>query len=162
MKEFDEVYNAYFRDVYKYILAISRSSQAAEEITQETFFRALKNIGSFRGDCDIRAWLCKIAKNEYFRMLEKGKIYAGGPQPEGPADSDTEEDFIKREDAFHIYQALHHLEEPYKEVFSMRVFGELPFSKIALIFGKTESWARVTYYRAKQKIQNRIEEERHE
>lgn len=162
MKGFDEVYNAYFQDVYKYVLAISRSSQAAEEITQETFFRALKNIDSFRGDCDIRAWLCKIAKNEYFRMLEKGKIYSAEPPQDQPAGLGTEEDFIKKEEAFRIYQALHSIEEPYKEVFSMRVFGELPFKKIGLIFGKTEGWARVTYYRAKQKIQNKIKEESHE
>lgn len=161
MKGFDEVYNEYFQDVYRYALAISRSSQAAEEITQETFFRALKKIDSFRGDCDIRAWLCKIAKNEYFRMLEKGKLHTEEPRAEPPAQPDTEEDFIKKEDAFHIYQALHQIEEPYKEVFSMRVFGELPFKKIGLIFGKTESWARVTYYRAKKKIQQRIEEECH-
>lgn len=162
MKGFDQIYDRYFQDVYQYILAISRSAQAAEEITQETFFRALKNIDSFRGDCDIRAWLCKIAKNQYFRMMEKGKKYSSGPAPEQPADLDTEGDFIKREDAFHIYQALHAMEEPYKEVFSMRIFGELPFKKIGLIFGKSESWARVTYYRAKQKIREKVKEERHE
>lgn len=94
-------------------------------------------------------------------MVEKGKLHTKSPRAELPAQPDTEEDFIKKEDAFHIYQALHQIEEPYKEVFSMRVFGELPFKKIGLIFGKTESWARVTYYRAKKKIQQRIEEERH-
>lgn len=163
MKGFDQIYDQYFRDVYKYILTISRSPQTAEEITQETFFRALKNIEAFRGDCDIRAWLCKIAKNEYFRMMEKGKKYSIQPVPEQPADLDTEGDFIKKEDSFRIYQALHFIEEPYKEVFSMRIFGELSFEKIGLIFGKTESWARVTYYRAKQKIREKIiEEENHE
>lgn len=162
MKGFDQIYDQYFQDVYKYILAISRSAQAAEEITQETFFLALKNIDSFRGDCDIRAWLCKIAKNQYFRMMEKGKKYSSQPAPEEPADLDTERDFIKEEDAFHIYQALHAIEEPYKEVFSMRIFGELSFKKIGLIFGKTESWARATYYRAKQKIREKVKEESHE
>lgn len=162
MKYFDEIYNKYFQDVYKYILAISRSSQAAEEITQETFFRALKNIDSFHGDCDIRFWLCGIAKNEYFRAMEKGKIQSSEEMPDVPSAKETEKDFIKQEDAFRIHQILHQLEEPYKEVFSLRVFGELPFKKIGLIFGKSENWARVTYYRAKQKIQKRLEDEEHE
>lgn len=159
MKYFDEVYEKYFKDVFKYILSISRSRHVAEEITQETFFRALKNIKSFRGDCDIRIWLCQIAKNEYFRMLEKGKRFDSDLIPDQPSADDTEMDFIKKEDALHIHRILHDMEEPYKEVFSVRTFGELPFKEIGLIFGKTESWARVTYYRAKQKIQIRMEEE---
>lgn len=79
-----------------------------------------------------------------------------------PSSKETERDFIKQEDSFRIHQILHQLEEPYKEVFSLRVFGELPFKKIGLIFGKSENWARVTYYRAKQKIQERLGDEEHE
>ncbi|MDY3009984.1 MAG: RNA polymerase sigma factor [Clostridiales Family XIII bacterium] len=162
VKHFDKIYNQYFKDVYKYIFALSQSKETAEEITQETFFKALKGIDSFRGDCDLRVWLCQIAKHTYFRELKKDKHVAGELDLEQPDRTDTEADFIKKESALQIYQILHHMEEPYKEVFSVRTFGELPFKEIGQIFGKSEGWARVIYYRAKVKIQERLEEEQHE
>ena len=161
MKYFDEVYNQYFKDVYCYVFSLSRSQSVAEEVTKETFFRALKKIDSFRGDCDIRIWLCQIAKNEYFRMRERGRRFTEEPPPDSASSQNTEEDFIKKEETLRIYRTLHDLDEPYKEVFSMRVFGELPYKELGLILGKSENWARVTYYRAKQRIQSRLKEGNH-
>ena len=150
MPDFEAVYRQYFADVYKYALALSRDEQTAEEVTQETFFKALTAIDSFRGDCQLRVWLCQIARNQYLTLCQERKKFTDA-EPE-PGDSGIEEGFADREDARRLHILLHALPEPYKEVFSLRTFGELPFSQIGELFGKTESWARVTYFRARRKL----------
>ena len=150
MPDFEAVYREYFADVYQYVLALSRDEQTAEEVTQETFFKALTAIDSFRGDCQLRVWLCQIARNQYLTLCRERKKFTDA-EPE-PGDSGIEEGFADREDARRLHILLHALPEPYKEVFSLRTFGELPFSQIGELFGKTESWARVTYFRARQKL----------
>ena len=151
MTDFEVIYSQYFADVYKYALSICRNENLAEEITQETFFKALKSIDKFKGDCKIRVWLCQIAKNTYFSLCEKNKYSTGkcGEENEGEC---IEQKLINSETVWEIHKILHFLGEPYKEVFSLRAFGELPFSQIAELFGKTESWARVTFHRAKIKL----------
>ena len=150
--EFQQVYELYFKDVYKYVLALCRDAHMAEEITQETFFKALKSIDSFRGQCKLYVWLCQIAKNTYFSMAAREKN--GGYEANIPEEAEDmlEKALMTKESAFEIHRLLHDLEEPYKEVFSLRVFGELSFKQIGQLFGKTESWARVTYHRARLKI----------
>lgn len=156
MTEFEEVYRLYFRDVYRYCLALTRDEQMAEEVTQETFFKALGAIDKFDGKCKIYVWLCQIAKNTYFTMHSRDKRQ--GILSEEPADwENLEEKLLSKESAFEIHRILHALEEPYKEVFSLRTFGELPFRQIGELFGKTESWARVTYHRAKLKIKEELQ-----
>lgn len=150
MPEFQEVYELYFRDVYKYVLALCRDEHMAEEVTQETFFKALKSIDSFRGQCKLYVWLCQIAKNTYFSIAAKNRR-AEEVLPEETEDA-LERALMTKESAFEIHRLLHGLEEPYKEVFSLRVFGELSFQQIGQLFRKTESWARVTYHRARLKI----------
>lgn len=153
--DFQEIYDRYFRDVYRYALALCRSESMAEEITQETFFRALKAIDKFDGRCKLYVWLCQIAKNAYFSMRQKEKRREScDAEAEGAG---IEERLVDREEAIRIHMLIHALEEPYKEVFSLRTFGELPFAQIAELFGKTESWARVTYHRAKMKIREGLE-----
>lgn len=154
MTDFQEVYDLYFKDVYKYALSLSRNEHVAEEITQETFFKALKNIDAFRGQCRLYVWLCQIAKNTYFTYARKQKRDA--PEEEGASGEGLEERLITKESAFEIHKVLHKLPEPYKEVFSLRVFGELSFAQIGELFGKTESWARVTYHRARLKIKEEM------
>lgn len=162
MTEFDKIYNLYFKDVYLYILSLSRNAQLAEEVTQETFFKALKKIDGFKGDCQLRVWLCQIAKNTYYTHMKKEMRMINGVAKRSLVETEVEGDFLQKTEAFTIHQAVHLLEEPYKEVFSLRVFGELSFGKIGIIFGKTESWARVTFYRAKKKVQEMIKEEKYE
>ena len=145
MDDFQEIYNMYFTDVYKYVLSLCREPQLAEEITQETFFKAMKNLDGFRGQCRLFVWLCQIAKNTYFSHQGKSST-SFDAEPE--ASQSVEEAILQKETAFEIHRILHHLPEPYKEVFSLRVFGELSFKQIGILFGKTENWARVTYYRA--------------
>ena len=148
--DFEEVYRRCFADVYKYVLALSRDEAVAEEVTQETFFKALTAIDGFRGQCQLRVWLCQIARNQYLTLCRERQKY--GERSAESGDEGIEEGFARREEARTLHRLLHDLPEPYKEVFSLRTFGELPFSQIGELFGKTESWARVTYFRARQKL----------
>lgn len=155
MTEFEEVYRLYFRDVYRYCLALCRDEETAEEVTQETFFKALNAIDQFDGRCRLYVWLCQIAKNTYFSMQSKKR--SDGLEADIPSGESLEERLLTKESAFEIHRVLHRLEEPYKEVFSLRTFGELPFKQIGELFGKTESWARVTYHRARLKIKEELQ-----
>ena len=155
MPDFEEVYRRYFADVYQYVLALSRDEATAEEVTQETFFRALTAIDDFRGDCQLRVWLCQIARNQYLSLCRERKRF--GVAAEEPGDDGIEAGFDDREDAKKLHRLLHGLPEPYKEVFSLRTFGELPFSQIGELFGKTESWARVTYFRARRRLKEEFD-----
>ena len=156
MTNFDEIYHLYFDDVYKYVLTLSRNETVAEEITQETFFKALKNINHFNGSCKIYVWLCQIAKNTYFTFYQKEKKNSKKSVIEFEESYNFEVKLIGEEEAFVIHKVLHSIDEPYKEVFTLRTFGELSFNKIGELFGKTDVWARVTYYRAKIKIQEEL------
>ncbi len=158
--DFEEVYRLYFKDVYKYALSLCRNESTAEEITQETFFKALRHLDEFRGECRLYVWLCQIAKNVWLNLCRSAKHIA----PEAEIDLAVSHDFpedalVTKEEAFAVHRILHGLEEPYKEVFSLRVFGELSYRQIGELFGKTENWARVTYYRGKLKIREKLEEE---
>jgi RNA polymerase sigma-70 factor (ECF subfamily) len=156
--DFNEIYSLYFRDVYKYVLSISRDEMIAEEITQETFFKALKNIDKFDGKCKLYVWLCQIAKNTFFTYRKKEKYHEDLTEAENIlVESTIEQSLLSKESVFNIHKELHSLDEPYKEVFMLRVFGDLSFSQIGSLFEKTESWARVTYHRAKMKLKERME-----
>lgn len=159
MTEIEEIYNRYFKDVYSFILSLSRNERIAEEITQETFFKALKNIHKFKGNCKINVWLCEIAKNTYFSYIKKQKKVKLEESFEKEGEESIEDTIQNKEEAFHIHKIVHCLAEPYKEVFSLRIFGELSFGDISSLFGKTENWARVTFHRAKLKIKDVIKEE---
>lgn len=159
MAEFESIYSEYFRDVYLFVLSLSRNEKVAEEITQETFFKALKSIDKFNGNCKINVWLCQIAKNTYFTYLDKQKRYDADDIGGKTSENSIEAMILSKEETFRIHEVLHCLVEPYKEVFTLRVFGELSFKQISQLFEKTESWARVTFHRAKQKIQSMLKEE---
>ena len=157
MTEFEKIYETYFNDVFLYIRRLSGSEHIAEEITSETFFKALQKLDSFDGKCKVSVWLCQIAKNTYISMCRKEKnADFGADTARMPAPGDLEEGLCNRDTAFRIHKVLHTLEEPYKEVFSLRTFGDLSFRQIGDLFGKTESWARVTYHRARWKIKEEL------
>lgn len=153
MTDFETVYDLYFRDVYRYALSLCRNEAVAEEITQETFYKALSKLDGFDGKCKVSVWLCQIAKNTYFSMCRKNKHLADGdPDLIQIQIQSAEDSYSAKETVFAIHKVLHTLEEPYKEVFSLRALGELSFRQIGELFGKTETWARVTYHRARLKI----------
>lgn len=162
MTNFEKIYKAYFMDVYLYLKKLTGNEHLAEELTSETFFKAIKSLHRFRGDCDIRVWLCQIAKNCYFSYQKKHQRTLSTEDVDTlsslePATS-LEDALTDKNDAMQIHTLLHNLPEPYKEVFSLRVFGELSFKQIGKIFDKTENWACVTYHRARTKIQEKMEE----
>lgn len=157
--DLEKIYREYFTTVYRYILAISRDPDLAEEVTQETFVKALRKISDFRGDCEIRVWLCQIAKNEYFQHLKKQKKREATEADLIMQEESPEKKLLSKELSFRIQKILHDMEEPYKEVFYMRTYGEMSFKEIALLFDRQETWARVTYYRARKKIMEVLENE---
>lgn len=164
--DFEEVYSLYFREVYLFILAMSKDAEIAEEITQETFFRALKGADKFKHACSVKTWLCQIGKNTYLTYLKKRKRLIGEETSSAGVDTrdrqgeaqSPEAICLKKDEALSIYKVLHCLEEPYKEVFTLRTLGDLSFREIGEIFGRKEGWARVTYHRAKLKLQEYVKE----
>ena len=157
LTNFEEVYAVYFDDVYRYLLSLSGSESVAEELTSETFFRAMDALGRFRGECSVRVWLCQIAKNLYYSHLRREKRLAPLEEAEIACES-HEASLADRSDAERIQALLHGLREPYKEVFLWRVYGEKSFRDIGALFGKTENWACVTYHRAKRMIREGLED----
>ena len=159
MTEFEQIYRAYFRDVELYLRAICHDELLAEELTEQVFFQALKALPKFRGDCDIRTWLCSMARNCYFSHLRKEKPAQSIEELEIPNPKQgVEEQILDTQQAMAVHRVLHELPEPYKEVFSLRVFGQLSFGDIGSLFGRTANWACVTYHRARQKIRDEMEE----
>lgn len=153
MAGFKEIYEEHFYDVYKYVLSLCRDVTIAEEVTQETFFKAMQHIDKFNGTCKLYVWLCQIAKNTYFSFCKKQKSINSNRYIEEPdIVNNLESDFFDKDAAKRLHVSLHNLNEPYKEVFTLRVFGELPFSQIGELFGKTDSWARLIFYRAKNQL----------
>lgn len=160
---FEEVYAQYFRKVYSFVLSLSRNEHTAEEITQETFFRVMKHPEAFQGQSSVNTYLCSIAHNLYISGIrrQKRQVSSIGTE-ETPDPKDLSLDYESKDTIMRLHVLLHQMEEPYKEVFSLRVFGELPFAEIGSVFGKSDSWARVTYFRAKQRLQQQLEEENNE
>ena len=160
--DFEQVYQTYFKSVYRYIRRLSGDEHLAEEITSETFVQVMRSIGSFRGDCDLRVWICQIAKNTYYTHLKKQNRVAALDEEAWLALADpaapVEERLDAKEDAQRIRALLHTLPEPYKEVFMWRTLGELSFAEIGALYGKTANWACVTYHRARKMLRSRWEE----
>ena len=155
----EKLYETYYVQVYSFVMTLAGNRDTAQEITQETFFRVMTSKQPFRGDAKPLSWLCTIAKNLYTDELRR-RSRQGGELPEDRPDDGPglEESITDKDQSFRIHLALHDLEEPYKEVFELRIFGELSFQQIGQIFQKTESWARVTYHRARKKLKERLDD----
>lgn len=151
----DEVLCGEYEAVYRYILALCRNEAQAQDITQETFLKALKASGSFEGGSSLYTWLCSIAKNLWLNQCKKQNREVSSENIldlEQDGKAPLEQLMVEKDTALHIHKALHELNEPYKEVFSLRIFGQLTFLEIAGLFSKSDGWARVTYYRARKMI----------
>ena len=158
LTKFEEVYAVYFDDVYRYLLSLSGSESVAEELTSETFFRAMDALARFRRECSVRVWLCQHAKNPYYPQLRRDTRLA--PREDRRlAQASHEAGVSEHSGAPRLPKLLHALREPYKEVFMWRVYGEKSFRDIGALFGKTENWACVTYHRAKRMIREGLEDD---
>lgn len=160
--DYEKLYNSYYLQVYSYAMTIVKSRSVAEEVTQNTFFKAMTARRSYEGKASELTWLCSIAKNLAIDECRKNSKFAELDEDTletSESMTDTVEDKVEDQDtALRIHLVLHELQEPYKEVFQLRVFGKLPFSQIGMIFGKSENWARVTYHRARLKIKERMDD----
>lgn len=156
--DYEKLYNAYYMQVYSFATTLTRNPEQAEEIAQNTFVKALSSKAKYGGKSSELTWLCSIAKNLYYDDIRRNQRFTEmGDVSTASSGYDLEQAVSDADTAFRIHLVLHDLEEPYKEVFQLRVFGELSFAQIASIFRKTESWARVTYHRARLKIQERMD-----
>ena len=154
----EKLYETYYMRVFSYSMTLTGDRLLAEEITQEAFFRAISKQNSYRGEADEVTWLCAIAKNFYLDEMRRRNRTE--PLLEELTDPEKGMELVvsDRDTSLRIHKVLHALEEPYREVFELRVFGELNFREIGMIFEKTENWARVTYHRARLKLQERMDE----
>ena len=154
MATFQKIYEDYARPVYRFLLQLTANEDKAEELLQETFYRALKSIDRFEGRCSLYTWLCQIGKNAWYKECRRSKQFEQLPLEElsVSAEEDPEAMLLKKEQQMLIREAILKLEEPYQDVFIMHVLGEIKLVEIAAIYGKSESWARVTFFRGKQKI----------
>ena len=155
MQTMDEIYRQYARTVYKYLLSLTQDADLAEELTQETFYQAIRSSTRYDGSAKITTWLCGIAKNVLFTWRRKHKE----TEPLTDAEQNTnlitessEETALQSMEKIGLIRRLHGLPEPYREVMYLRAFGGLSFKEIAEVSGKTENWARVTFYRGKEKL----------
>ena len=149
--DFEEVYNRYHQDVFKFCLSLCGNLSIADDLTSETFLKAIKKSHTFEGKCSVKVWLCQIAKNTYYDYHRKHSRLTDFPD-ELTVENDLLLKLATKDEALRIHKLLHRLGDPYKEVFSLRVFAELPFAEIGEIFSKSENWARVTFYRARLKL----------
>ena len=158
-EQWEQIYALSFSPVYYYILRLSGNPQEAEEVTAETFLRAMESEKQFRGESGITTWLCAIARNVWLgRLREQGRYDGSGRLPDLPGPDNLEERLLSREQTLGIYKAVHGLKEPYKEVFLLRAVAQLSFQQIGALFGKTGNWACVTYHRARKNIKQELEE----
>lgn len=152
-KGFHEIYEKYSTDLYSFIIKLCGNEQLAKDIMQDTMLRAFTHFDQYSGKCNIKTWLCTIAKNVYFDHLRKSESRNTSlDTAENAAVDSFEQSLTDSDTAMRIHRLLHELDEPYREVLLLRIFAELKFSDIGSVFGKSENWAGVTYYRGKQKL----------
>ena len=157
---FEALYTACFPKLYRFALSLSRSSTEAEEIVQETFLRAMQSADKLPDDANVDAWLYRIARNVHISRLRKRKREVGDAALDAvPSGVDVEDRLMNQDQAHQILRLLHTLDEPYKEVFTLRALGDVAYPQIAALFGKGESWARVTYHRARLMLTERMNKE---
>lgn len=153
MLDFEKIFQDNQTFIFRYLMKLCKDESLAEELTQETFFRAYMNLTGLRNEEKITVWLCQIAKNTYFAWCRGNKNTQSVDELEISDETmDLADFFATRELSTKAFSCLHNLSEPYKEVFMLSVFGSLSLKQISDLFGKSESWARVTFYRAKQKL----------
>lgn len=153
MDDMNQIYRQHAQTVYKFLLAQCKDPSLAEELTQETFYQAIRSIDRFDGSCKISVWLCQIAKHLWYQHLRKKKRETPMPDdlPDLPAPS-AEEGLLQQEGRLKLLKQIHALPELQREVVYLRAFGNLSFREIGDVLGKTETWARVTFYRGKEQL----------
>lgn len=160
--DIEKVYNEHFKTVYKYLICLTRSKETAEDLTQETFCKAIDKIDKFKGKCKMSVWLCEIAKNLWINELKKNKriTFLENEQDIVDVKYSVEEDFLLKQDKEDLYNRINNLDSQTKEIFYLKLFADLTFKEIGEIMGKSEVWARVNFYRGKQRMKESEEYEK--
>ena len=160
MEDLDAVYREHARTVYKFLLSQCRDPQLAEELTQETFYQAVRSIDRFDGSCKLSVWLCQIGKHLWYQHLRKTRreVPAEDAVFDGPLPS-AEEELLGKAGQLALLKQIHALPDPGREVVYLRAFGGLSFREIGDVLGKTETWARVTFYRSKERLKGGLDHE---
>ncbi|MGN1192305.1 MAG: RNA polymerase sigma factor [Dorea sp.] len=158
MQSMDEIYQKYARTVYKYLLSRTQNEELAEELTQETFYQAIQSIDRFDGKCKLSTWLCAIAKHQLLSYQRKHPPQDNLEETSSSVES-AEDKVLGSMNYVELMKRLHLCPEPFREILYMRIFGNLSFKEIGEIMGQTENWARVTYYRGKEKLKKGLSED---
>lgn len=157
MQSMDEIYQTYARTVYKFLLSKTHNEDIAEELTQETFYQAIKSIHRYDGSCKLSTWLCAIAKNQLMAYQRKHPTEETIDDYENLSVANVETEVFDRMQRIELMKKLHVCPEPFREILYLRIFGSLSFKEIGEIMGKTENWARVNFYRAKKRLKKEVE-----
>ena len=158
MQSMDEIYQTYARTVYKYLLSKTQNEEIAEELTQETFYQAVRCIKRFDGSCKLSTWLCAIAKNQLWAYQRKHPVRESIDDHEDLTGTSVEAEIFSQMKRVDLMKKLHSCPEPFREILYLRIFGNLSFREIGEIMGRTENWARVNFYRAKERLKKEMEE----
>ena len=152
-RSFEQIYLQYYKPVYAYLMTLCQNEELAAELTQETFYQAVRSIDRFDGGCKVSVWLCQIAKHLWYQHLRKANRETELPEEaELPLVPSAEEEAVSRSGQLDMLRRVHELPEPGREVVYLRAFGGLSFREIGDVLGKTETWARVTFYRGKERL----------
>ena len=156
MGSMEEIYQEYATPVYKYLCSLTRNADVAQELTAETFLQAVKSIKRYNGECKLLVWLCQIAKHLWYRELDRRKRKGAFsmdslPEAAGGAPS-PEEEMVESESRVALFRRMRELDDATREVMYLRLMGDLSYRQIGDVMGKTENWARVTFYRGKEKL----------
>ena len=154
METMEEIYRAHARTVYKFLLSLCHDPETAEELTQETFYQAVRSADRFDGSCKVSTWLCQIAKHLFYQHLRRQRRETPLPEEEGalPPLPSAEEEVLDQSGRLDLLRRVHGLPEPGREVVYLRIFGNLSFREIGAVLGRIETWARVTFYRSKEQL----------
>ena len=160
--DIEKLYNEYFKTVYKYLICLTHNKEIAEDLSQETFCKAIDKIDTFKGKCKISVWLCEIAKNLWLNELKKNKRIVLKEKQEELVDIkyNIEDRFLLEQDKIDLHKKIYNLDSQVKEIFYLKLFANLTFKEIGEIMGKSEVWARVNFYRGKEKIKESEENEK--
>ncbi len=165
MQDMEKIYEEYFETVNKYLFCLTHNNDISEELTQETFYKAVKKIDTYKGECKMSVWLCQIAKNLWYDQYRKNKKRVNTKETDLlniQADNSVEEQLIAKDEKISLYKKMQYLDERTREVVYLRITGELSFKEIGIILNQTENWARVTFYRGKNQLKEVDGDEREE
>ena len=153
--EFSAACQVYYDRVYRFLLSLSGNPHQAEDLTQEVFYRALLHIHRYREQGQMFTWLCAIGKNLWLTQCRKERhlpqAVADVPRP-GPDETLSDQEL---QDA--LRRAVAALPEDYRDVVILHIYGGISLKDISALKGKSDSWGKVTFYRAKQMLKQNLE-----